>query len=64
MADNKTGRSLEITLKKSLIGRLESHQLTAKSLGLRKIGQTVVQPKNDATIGKIKKISYMLEVKE
>ena len=39
MADNKTGSTLEITLKKSLIGRLESHQLTAKSLGLRKIGQ-------------------------
>lgn len=64
MSEKKTGSTLEITLTKSLIGRKKDHVATAKSLGLKKIGGTVIQPKNDATIGKIKKISYMISVKE
>lgn len=65
MSENKTtGSTLNITLAKSLIGRNKGHIATAKSLGLKKIGQTVTQPKNDATIGKIKKISYLIKVEE
>lgn len=64
MPTKETGSTLNITLTKSLIGRKDSHIATAKSLGLRKIGQTVSQPKNDATIGKINKISYLLKVEE
>ena len=36
--------NLKITLVKSLNGRLEKHIATAESLGLRKIGQTTIQP--------------------
>lgn len=55
---------LKITLQKSLIGRHEDHISTAKSMGLRKIGDVSVQPNNGATMGKIKKISYLIKVEE
>jgi len=54
--------SLRIKLTKSLIGRKDSHIATAHSLGLRKIGTETLQPDNDATRGKIKHISYLVEV--
>lgn len=56
--------NLKIKLIKSLNGRLEKHTLTAKSLGLHKIGQETVQPDNPQTRGKIAKISYLLQVTE
>lgn len=54
----------KIKLIKSLIGRKDSHIATANSFGLRKIGDTTVQPDNAATNGKIKTISYLIEVTE
>ena len=56
--------NLKITLVKSLNGRLEKQIKTAESLGLRKIGQTAIQPDNTQTRGKIAKIGYMLQVTE
>ena len=56
--------NLNIKLVKSLNGRLEKHIATAKSLGLRKIGDVTVQPDNDQTRGKIARIGYLLEVTE
>ena len=44
--------NLKITLVKSLNGRLEKHIATANSLGLRKIGQTSIQPDNTQTRGR------------
>ena len=38
--------NLNIKLVKSLNGRLEKHIATAHSMGLRKIGDTTVQPDN------------------
>ena len=64
MAQTYTGSTLTITLTKSLIGRHKDHIATAKSLGLNKVGQTVTQPNNEATVGKINKISYMIKVEE
>lgn len=55
---------IKITLVKSLIGRNKNHIATANSLGLRKIGDTTVQPKNVATEGKIKAITYLIEAEE
>ncbi|MCL1823128.1 MAG: 50S ribosomal protein L30 [Oscillospiraceae bacterium] len=54
--------ALKIKLVKSLVGRKDSHIATAHSLGLRKINSVTVQPDNDATRGKIKHISYLVEV--
>jgi large subunit ribosomal protein L30 len=56
--------ALKIKLKKSLIGRKDSHIATAHSLGLRKINAVVTQPDNEATRGKLNHISYLVEVTE
>lgn len=54
----------EIKLVKSLIGRKKDQIATAESLGLKKVGDTTVQPDNDQTNGKIKKIIHLVEVHE
>lgn len=55
---------IKVRLKKSLNGRLVKHKATANALGLKRIGDTAVQPDNPATRGKIALISYLLEVEE
>ena len=57
-------KNLNIKLVKSLNGRLQKHIATANSLGLRKIGDSTVQPDNAQTRGKIAKIGYLLQVTE
>ena len=57
------GKSVDEIIK-SLNGRHEKHIATANSMGLRKIGDTSVQPDNDQTRGKIAKIGYLLQVTE
>lgn len=54
----------KITLVKSLNGRLQKHKATAASLGLRKIGDTTVQPDNAQTAGKLALIGYLCQVTE
>lgn len=55
---------LNIKLVKSLNGRIKKHVDTAHSLGLHKIRDEVSQPDNAQTRGKIKEISYLIEVTE
>ena len=55
---------LQITLKRSLIGRPEYQRQTVKSLGLRKTNSTVVKEDNPAIRGMIKTVSHLVEVKE
>lgn len=55
---------LEITLKKSLIGRPQPQHNIVKSLGLGKVNSTVTHPDNDAVRGAIKHVSHLVEVKE
>ena len=65
MATTKTkAAGLTITLKKSLIGCKEKQIATAISLGLKKPGDSTVQPANAQTKGKIAKISHRVEVTE
>ena len=54
----------QIKLVKSLIGRKKDQIATAQSLGLKKVGDTTVQPDNEQTNGKIKKIIHLVEVQE
>ena len=54
----------QIKLVKSLYGRKKAQVATANSLGLKKIGDVTVQPENAATLGKIQKISHLVEVQE
>ena len=60
----KKGNVYQIKLVKSLVGCKKDQIATAESLGLRKIGQVVTQPINDATKGKIAKITHLVEVSE
>lgn len=53
-----------IKLVRSLIGRKKDQIATANSLGLKKVGDVSVQPENEATLGKIQKISHLVEVTE
>lgn len=56
--------ALNVKLVKSLNGRTKDQIATAHSLGLRKIGDVSAQPDNEATKGKVKKISHLIEVTE
>ncbi len=60
MADKK----LKITLAKSTIGAVPKNKATVESMGLRKIGQSIILPDNDATRGQIRKVGYLLKVEE
>ena len=51
----------QIKLVKSLSGRKKDQVATANSLGLKKIGDITVQPENAATLGKIQKISHLVQ---
>ena len=53
---------IQVKLVKSLIGCKKDQIATAESLGLKKIGDTVSQPDNAATNGKIAKIIHLIEV--
>ncbi|SFH58221.1 50S ribosomal protein L30 [Pisciglobus halotolerans] len=55
---------LEITLKRSVIGRPQNQIKTARALGLKKTNSTVVKPANDAIKGMVKTISHLVDVKE
>lgn len=55
---------LQITLKRSLIGRPENQRQTVKSLGLRKTNSTVVKEDNPAIRGMVNTVKHLVEVKE
>ena len=63
MAKKKTN-ALQIKLVRSLIKAKKDQIATANSLGLRKIGDVVTQPINEATKGKVAKIIHLIEVTE
>ncbi len=60
MADKK----LKITLVKSTIGAVPKNKAIVHSMGLRKIGSSVILPDNDATKGQIRQVGFMLKVEE
>jgi large subunit ribosomal protein L30 len=55
---------LKVTLKKSPISQKEDQQLTVKSLGLRRIRQTVTLEDNRTNRGMIHKVRHLVEVEE
>lgn len=63
MARKAKAATVQVTLVRSLIGAKKDQIATANSLGLRKIGDCVEQPDNDATKGKVAKIIHLVEVK-
>lgn len=57
-------KKLAITLTRSVIGRPEDQRITVKTLGLRKLNQTVVHNDNPAIRGMINKVSHLVKVEE
>lgn len=55
---------LQITLVRSLIGRNEQQRSTVRTLGLRKLNQSVVHNDNPAIRGMIRHVNHLVEVKE
>lgn len=55
---------LQITLKRSLIGRPEDQRATVKALGLRKLNHSVIKEDNPAMRGMIFKVKHLVDVKE
>ena len=55
---------LKITLKKSPISQKEDQQLTVKSLGLRKLHQSVTYEDSRTVRGMIHKVRHLVVVEE
>ena len=55
---------LEITLKKSPIGRPPQHRLTLKTLGLTRIQKTVRHQETPAIAGMVRQVSHLVEVRQ
>ena len=55
------GKTLKVTLVRSLIGVMEKHRATVRGLGLRRINHTVELVDTPATRGMINRVSYLLK---
>lgn len=55
---------LQITLVRSLIGRPENQRTTVKTLGLRKMNQSVLHNDNPAIRGMVNQVSHLVSVQE
>ncbi|VEI12832.1 50S ribosomal protein L30 [Trueperella bialowiezensis] len=55
---------LKITQKKGLIGTKKNQRETMRSLGLKKIHQTVTLPDNPAVRGMVRTVAHLVEVEE
>ncbi len=56
--------SLKVTLHKSPISQKQNQQLTVKSLGLRRVHQTVVLPDNETNRGMVQTVRHLVTVEE
>ena len=64
MATKKKAAGLNVKLVKSTIGSKKDQIATVESLGLRKLGDTNVQPDNAQTRGKINKVPHLVKIVE
>lgn len=61
----KVGDSkLEVTQTKSLIGATPKHRETVRSLGLKRIGHTVVRDADAVTVGMLNSVKHLVKVEE
>src|SRR5215813_8192390 len=58
------GRRLKITLVRSMIGYRQSQRLVVKSLGLRRIRQSVIHHDTPSIQGMLKKVNHLVAVEE
>jgi len=55
---------MQVTLFRSMNGRLKSHQACVRGLGLRRMHQTVEVEDTPSTRGMVNQVSYMVRVEE
>ena len=55
---------LKVTLVKSLIGSKPNQKLTAESLGLRRVGDSIIHTDDAVLAGKLKVISHLVKVEK
>jgi large subunit ribosomal protein L30 len=60
----KTNKQLRITWVRSSIGYSGDQKATVRALGLRRLGQSVVQPDNSSIRGMVYKVRHLVEVEE
>jgi large subunit ribosomal protein L30 len=60
----KADKQLQITWVKSSIGYSGDQKATIRALGLRRLGQSVVQPDNQSIRGMLDKVKHLVEVEE
>jgi large subunit ribosomal protein L30 len=54
---------LQITLKHSTIGRPPDQRATVRSLGLRRLHQTVEREDDAVTLGMLRAVAHLIEVR-
>jgi large subunit ribosomal protein L30 len=55
---------LRVTQVKSTISHIARNRATVRALGLKRIGDTVVVPDNDATRGMVRQVRFLVTVEE
>ena len=55
---------IQVTLVKSVIGRLQRHKACVRGLGLRRVNHTVVLEDTPSVRGMINKVNYLIKVEE
>ena len=55
---------LRVTQVKSTISHIARNRATIRALGLRRIGDTVEIPDNDATRGMVRQVRFLVTVEE
>ena len=55
---------LKVTQVKSTISHIARNRATVRALGLKRIGDTVVVPDNDATRGMVRQVRFLVTVEE
>ncbi len=60
----ETTTQLKITQTRSVIGGKQNQRDTLRSLGLKRIGHTVVRDATDTTRGMVNTVSHLVKVEE
>ena len=55
---------LRVTQTKSTISHVDRNRATVRALGLRRIGDTVEIPDNEATRGMVRQVRFLVSVEE
>ena len=57
----QSGKTIKVTLVRSLIGTMQTHRATARGLGLRRINHTVQLEDTPCVRGMINKVYYLVK---